>query len=109
MDFEAELRSFLNRTCQENASNTPDFVLAEYLFSCLNAFNKAVDRREQHYGRANGKTQSYSNYLSLQTKQKPTIETLERLLQSEDATPIIINPDGTITDVIAAAAAGQAP
>jgi hypothetical protein len=44
--FEDEVRAAINRHSQENASNTPDFILAEYLTACLAAFNGAVQQRE---------------------------------------------------------------
>lgn len=40
-NFEKELASLINRNSLENGSNTPDFILANYLQECLNAFNKA--------------------------------------------------------------------
>jgi hypothetical protein len=45
------LRALLNRYSAENGSDTPDFVLAEYLLGCLLAFDAAVRRREAWYGR----------------------------------------------------------
>lgn len=50
--FERELEALLNKYSQENASNTPDFVLAQFLVGCLAAWNASVTRREQWYGRA---------------------------------------------------------
>lgn len=50
-DFERELEELLNRHSMENGSNTPDFVLAEYLSACLYAFNASVVHREAWYGR----------------------------------------------------------
>lgn len=49
--LEQELASVLNRFSQENASNTPDFILAQMLLSCLAAWNTAVQQRETWYGR----------------------------------------------------------
>ena len=49
--FETEIESLINRYSQENASNTPDFILAQYLISCLATFNTAVQQRETWYGR----------------------------------------------------------
>ena len=49
--IEEELRSVINRYSVENASNTPDFILAKYLMGCLDAFNMAVQQRETWYGR----------------------------------------------------------
>ena len=31
MDFEEELKTLINRCSKENESNTPDFILAQYL------------------------------------------------------------------------------
>ena len=49
--FEDELQSLINRCSQENTSNTPDFILAQYMNACLLAFNTAVQQRESWYGR----------------------------------------------------------
>ena len=50
-DFQKELTSLLNRHSQENGSDTPDFILAEYLQGCLDNWNHAVQKRENWYGR----------------------------------------------------------
>jgi|GEM_PF-1783292 hypothetical protein len=41
----------INQESLENQSNTPDFILAEYLVSCLEAFNRASTSRETWYGK----------------------------------------------------------
>lgn len=46
-----EVASVLNRYSAENASNTPDFILAMFLLSCLDAWNTGVQQRETWYGR----------------------------------------------------------
>ena len=43
--LQSELRELLNRHSAESRSNTPDFVLAEYLIHCLRAFDYAVRYR----------------------------------------------------------------
>ncbi len=48
--FYDELTALLNRKCQENESNTPDFILADYLLRSLAALNNAVKAREDWYG-----------------------------------------------------------
>lgn len=48
-DFAKELMSLLNRHSKENESNTPDFILAEYLIGCLKAFNESVNNRQIWY------------------------------------------------------------
>lgn len=57
MNFEQELTQLLNRYSQENGSNTPDFILAQFLLSCLTVFNATVQRRENWYGRGSASTQ----------------------------------------------------
>src|SRR6185369_10230328 len=44
-------RHAINCHSAENASNTPDFILSQYLCSCLDAFNTATQQRENWYGR----------------------------------------------------------
>ena len=48
--FQKELENLLNKYSQENTSNTPDFILANYLITCLNAFNYAINERYAFYG-----------------------------------------------------------
>ena len=49
--LEAELAALLNCHSQENESNTPDFILAQYLLGCLAVFTTAVQQRETWWGR----------------------------------------------------------
>ncbi len=49
--LEDDLKTLLNKYSQENASNTPDFILAAYLLGCLENFNQTVQAREVWYGR----------------------------------------------------------
>ena len=51
MNFRTDVEHLLNQHSLENGSDTPDFVLSEYLGDCLSAFDKAVARRERWYGR----------------------------------------------------------
>lgn len=44
--FQKELEQLINKFSQENASNTPDFILAEYLGNCLDNYNKTVAKRD---------------------------------------------------------------
>lgn len=50
-DLEREIEACINRHSAENASNTPDFILASFLIDCLAAFNRASNKREKWYGR----------------------------------------------------------
>ena len=59
-DLEKELAGVLNRYSAENDSNTPDWILAQYLLACLAAFNGAVQQREGWYGRDPRPTEPFS-------------------------------------------------
>ena len=50
MSFEEELQGLINKASMENGSDTPDFILATYLWDCLRAFELATRRRENWYG-----------------------------------------------------------
>jgi hypothetical protein len=44
----SDIQHAINFHSAENGSNTPDFILAEYLLGCLAAFDKAVQMRVHH-------------------------------------------------------------
>ncbi len=48
--LEKELEGLINDESRENDSNTPDFILAEYMMNCLDAFELASNKREVWYG-----------------------------------------------------------
>lgn len=50
VNLTSELANLLNRFSAENRSNTPDFILAEYLRGCLDLFDQTVRQREDWYG-----------------------------------------------------------
>jgi len=50
-EMRAEFEKTINRHCAENGSDTPDFILAEYLTGCLATYDRALKAREQWYGR----------------------------------------------------------
>ena len=47
-EFRKELEQLINRHSMENGSDTPDYILAEYMADCLAAFDRATQRRDQH-------------------------------------------------------------
>jgi hypothetical protein len=49
MQFKDELRSLLNKYSKENGSNTPDWILAEYIEGCLEVFDKTQQKRATWY------------------------------------------------------------
>jgi len=48
--FEVELTEVINRHCMANESDTPDFILAQYMFTCLSAYQNAVKARDKWFG-----------------------------------------------------------
>jgi len=40
-----EIKAAVNRCSAENGSNTPDFLLAEYLVACLEVFDRATQQK----------------------------------------------------------------
>lgn len=50
-ELQTRIAHALNAVSAENGSDTPDFILAEYLVLCLRTFDLAVSMRDQWYGR----------------------------------------------------------
>lgn len=50
MSFEKELTSLINKYSKENDSNTPDFILANYIMRSLDNFNLTMKERCKWYG-----------------------------------------------------------
>ena len=50
LGFRTELRELLNGRSKENGSDTPDFILADYLCDCLEAYDRATRARAKWYG-----------------------------------------------------------
>lgn len=48
-DFKQELTTLINKYSMENGSDTPDYILSQYLVKCLEAFNYATNRRDVWY------------------------------------------------------------
>jgi hypothetical protein len=48
--FREQLIKLINEHNEEQVSNTPDFILAEYMEKCLLAFEFATIRRDGWYG-----------------------------------------------------------
>lgn len=50
-EFQKELTALINIHSMENASNTPDFLIAEFLVNCLRAFNLASEQKEKWFAK----------------------------------------------------------
>jgi len=51
MDFKKELETLINRCSRENGSDTPDFILADYMNECLLAFERATNKRTKWFSK----------------------------------------------------------
>lgn len=51
MNLERELTQLLNKYSEDNAAQTPDFLLAKFLLACLRSFASAIGERELWFGR----------------------------------------------------------
>ena len=47
-----EFRHIINKLSRENTSNTPDFLLARYLYECLVAYENIHEANEKWYGKS---------------------------------------------------------
>lgn len=50
-EFQKELEALINRHSMENKSNTPDWILAQYLVGCLAIFATIVQQRDIWYAK----------------------------------------------------------
>lgn len=49
-ELREKIEQAVNSVSAENGSDTPDFILAEYLCDCLKAFDKASNARSKWHG-----------------------------------------------------------
>lgn len=49
-ELKTELSDVLNRLSRENESDTPDFLLADYMLDSLRAYEHAVKARDKWFG-----------------------------------------------------------
>lgn len=61
-DLRSELCDLLNRHSREDVSDTPDFILRDFMLDALKSFEKAVNRREEC-----GTVDAITHYLRRQT------------------------------------------
>lgn len=61
LELQHDIAEVLNRHSAENGSNTPDFLLAEFLTKVLEAWNDTVKARAMWYERYDSPGQSAAN------------------------------------------------
>jgi len=54
-----DLRGVINRHSRENESDTPDYLIAEYMLGCLEAYERTVVLRDKWHGRERPTAASY--------------------------------------------------
>jgi hypothetical protein len=68
--FERKLASLLNSESMEVGSDTPDFILADFLSSCLKAFDKATNSRISWFKSLSGSEALYGFAAWLTTRKE---------------------------------------
>ena len=83
-DLREKLASAINYVSAENGSDTPDFILADFLAAQLRAFDEAVHRRSQWYGHhqsiSNGKGKGTDAQLA--AARGPVTEVMREFVES---------------------------
>ena len=83
LDFEKELESLINKHSIENESDTPDFVLSSFLYSCLQSFKYAVKKRELWYNSAKENTYTEEQVREALSKTlEPKLWSFDEIIQS---------------------------
>ena len=78
------ITDLLNKTCSENASNTPDFILAEFLLDCLYAFNRSVNKRNKWYKKEPNETTVKTFKETDNGEDLYTVDSVEELIDDLD-------------------------
>lgn len=81
--FKKDLEHLINKHSLENGSDTPDYMIAEYLVNCLDNFNKIqnLKQSEQWYAPAGVNRGLISG--TLETAKTPEIVTPEKVVYSD--------------------------
>ena len=66
--LEIRIKECINIEGREADSDTPDFILAEYLLACLDAFEMASNQRDAHYGLPQDMAAGFTDKDNLQAK-----------------------------------------
>ena len=70
-NFEAELTALINKYSLENGSDTPDFILADFLIGCLESWNNNVSERSAWYGNKTKVPESVVKGIKKEVKVRP--------------------------------------
>lgn len=89
-NFRKELQTLINKNSLENGSDTPDFILADYLKMCLETFDKTVQAREQWYGRNLKRTD-----VELTTTRTPTRKLIDLIVRYNNLEPEMLTQNET--------------
>lgn len=50
LELKNELETLLNKYSVENGSDTPDFLLAQYILDCILSYQSIVTKRDKWFG-----------------------------------------------------------
>lgn len=63
-EFRGKLEGLINECSMENGSDTPDFILAQFITGCLSTFDKTLARRTEWYTPENGESDEKKSFES---------------------------------------------
>lgn len=96
------LQGLLNKECAENGSDTPDFILAQYLIASLKAFDWATAARDKWYSVC--LEPAHAHFEPGHYSAEPLVEALQSLHGDCQAHGILSKEeDARIADIIARA------
>lgn len=83
--FKKELAVLINQHSLENESNTPDFILADYLVKCLETYNHIIFGREvkQQCDEMMGNASTFAERLKTKQEVKPTLGVIPKKFWKE--------------------------
>lgn len=77
-EFEKELKELINRHSMESYSETPDYILAQYLSYCLAIYDKTIAARDKWHG-----FEPWNKKQSVEQKSDESAEDLPQTVEGE--------------------------
>lgn len=87
MPFLADLKTLINTHNIESRSNTPDYILANYIDLCLEAWDKATEQRDEYNRKkTNPEPKTKTNVILAIANDKETLPMMSNFLSGKGAT-----------------------
>jgi hypothetical protein len=83
--FRKSIETAINSHSMENGSDTPDYILAEYLVGCLEAFDRAVTKRTAWYDKDETDLRRIEEVAGRMRMPPPTFVDRNKLSENDDS------------------------